>query len=542
MKEGSFVRAAMPWVTMGLAGGLALVPAARAAELKLRSLDSRVISVALFKNGLAFVIREAELPRAEARVRLEGLPVPVHGTFWAWSPGRPEAVRRLVAFLEPRKTTAPALSLADLLLANAGRDVEVTFNDGRTVRGRVVAPEDRAPAGDAAPGAPHARALPMIAVQGGTVAFDPSAMQRLQVLGAPPYTEIDRQEAQAALELEAAGGADAKLQLIYLSRGATWSPSYSVELVGKDKARVTAKAEIINELEDLDGADVRLVTGYPNVAFSGVEDPIAMRGDLAAFLAALGARGGARELRNSVMSQSIALDELREAAPAYSTQPPAGERADEMFLYPLPNFSLARGRRAYVPLFSVDAAAEHLYELNLDDRVRDDRFEPTPGAAQAPLEIWHSVRLANSGTVPWTTAPAMATRGGALVAQDVLSYAAPGATTKLRITRVTDLLAEADEFEIARKPRAVEVYGHVYDEITVRGVAEVASFRDEDVTVSVTKNLTGEVLSTTPEAKVDRSAQRLFAENPTSVLHWSLPLKARSKITLEYRYKVLIRI
>jgi len=235
------------------------------------------------------------------------------------------------------------------------------------------------------------------------------------------------------------------------------------------------------------------------------------------------------------------VDRLEETR-AYSTAPPTGERVDELFLYPLPKFSLARGQRAYVPLFSLDVAAEHLYELNLDDRVRDNRFQPSATSPQAPLEIWHRVRLANSGAVPWTTGPALATRDGALVAQDELSYAPPGGSSTLRITRVGDLHADADEFEIERKPRALEAYGRVYDEITVRGVAEIASFRDEDVTLTVTKQLTGAVLATTPEGKLDRSAQRLFAVNPSSTIHWSLPLKARGSVRLEYRYKVLIQI
>jgi hypothetical protein len=136
----------------------------------------------------------------------------------------------------------------------------------------------------------------------------------------------------------------------------------------------------------------------------------------------------------------------------------------------------------------------------------------------------------------------MATRGGAIVAQDALDYAAPGGTSTLRITRVSDLHADADEFEVERKQRALEAYGHVYDEITVRGVAEVTSYRDEDITLTVTKALTGAVMTTAPTAKVDRSAQRLFAVNPSSTIHWSLPLKARGKLRLEYRYKVLIQV
>ncbi len=535
------MRAAMLWKAFGAGLLVAAAPVARAEGLKPQSLDSRVTSVALFKNGLAFVTREAELPHADSRLRLEALPVPVHGTFWAWAPGQPEAVRRLVASLEPSKSTGPAASLEEVLLANRDRDLEVLLADGKLFKGRALAPpervEDRVDPARIVPG----RSPLMFATSGGgTVVFDPSSIQRISVSGGPPQTEVSRSVQKARLELEAAGGG--KLDIVYLSRGASWAPSYSVDLIGNDRARVTAKAEIINELEDWDGADVKLVTGFPNIAFSSVDDPIAMRGDLAAFLNAIGAGAGANQPQSGLLRQNIAFDRAVEEAVAYSTAPPAGERADELFLYPVPKFTLARGQRAYVPLFSADVAATHLYELSLDDRVRDNRFEPPPSGPQPPLEIWHRVRLTNSGTVPWTTGPAIATRDNALVAQDALDYAAPGGTSTLRITRVSDLHADADEFEVERKPRALEAYGHVYDEITVRGLAEVTSFRDEDITLTVTKSLTGAVLTTAPLAKVDRSAQRLLAVNPSSTIRWSVPLKARDKVRLEYRYKVLIQV
>ena len=108
------MRATIVWMAIGAGLVLATSPEPRAAELKPQTLDSRVTSVALFKNGLAFVTREAELPHVDARLRLDGLPVPVHGTFWAWSPGRPDAVRRLVASLEPSKTVGRALSLEEI--------------------------------------------------------------------------------------------------------------------------------------------------------------------------------------------------------------------------------------------------------------------------------------------------------------------------------------------------------------------------------------------------------------------------------------------
>ena len=69
----------------------------------------------------------------------------------------------------------------------------------------------------------------------------------------------------------------------------------------------------------------------------------------------------------------------------------------------------------------------------------------------------------------------------------------------------------------------------------------VTSFRDADVRLEVTKDLQGEVLSSTPQAKADTTARGLRAVNPTNVLTWELPLKARAKLKIEYRYRILLR-
>src|SRR5262245_46823188 len=191
---------------MILAAGLALptvcaVGAVRAAEIKPQALDSRVTSIALFKNGLAFVTREAALPGSAARLSVDGLPVPVHGTFWAWSPGRPDAVRGLVASLEPSASIGAAASLEEVLLANTDRDVEVLLADGKVFRGRAVPPPDRHDDDGVVP----ARILPgrgplVFALSGGgTVVFEPASIQRISVAGGVPRTDVDRRTPKARL-------------------------------------------------------------------------------------------------------------------------------------------------------------------------------------------------------------------------------------------------------------------------------------------------------------------------------------------------------
>ena len=62
----------------------ALLPVARAADAPA---TSKIVSVDLFKNGLAVVRREATLGKAGAYI-LDDVPDPIHGTYWIESPSR----------------------------------------------------------------------------------------------------------------------------------------------------------------------------------------------------------------------------------------------------------------------------------------------------------------------------------------------------------------------------------------------------------------------------------------------------------------------
>ena len=60
-----------------------------------------------------------------------------------------------------------------------------------------------------------------------------------------------------------------------------------VDISEPNKARLAAKAEVMDEVCDLNGVDVKLVTGFPNLQFADIVSPIAMKENLAQFLQSL---------------------------------------------------------------------------------------------------------------------------------------------------------------------------------------------------------------------------------------------------------------
>jgi len=84
----------------------------------------------------------------------------------------------------------------------------------------------------------------------------------------------------------------------YLARGITWGSGYRIDLSDEKTARFSAEAQIINEMTDIESAQVDLVTVFPNIQFPDVPNPVAMSQTLADFLRSLStgrAEGGERK-------------------------------------------------------------------------------------------------------------------------------------------------------------------------------------------------------------------------------------------------------
>jgi hypothetical protein len=509
------------------------------------ALESRVRTVALFKNGFAFVRREAVAPAGARSVRMDQLPVPVHGTFWIAGDPAQVKVGSATARTDRLVERSPALTVEEILRANVGRSMTLFLSDKESISGTLIAmpePDPEAP-GDLRP-MPRSPALLLLETTGGTVALAPGEVRRIAVEGEPLAREVERSRAGSSLTLalEPQGTGDVPLSVLYVERGLTWAPSYAIDLSDPDQALLTAKAEVLDEAEDLEGATLQLVTGFPNLRFSQVTSPVAMQGDLEGFLAAL--RGSQQGDFDVMLGQNFLSNVAyrAEAAPAFPTTdaPADGLTVEDLFLYEVPDVTLKRGERGLYPLFSAQVPYEHVYEWEIPDTLegssqRRGREEPDV------VDIWHSVRLVNESGVPWTTAPAMTMKDGHLLGQDVLSYTPVGARRTVRITRAVEIQGDRAEYEVTRDRNAGSFYGSTYDRVSVRGEIRVTNLKAEAVRLEITKHVQGEVAANPDEARVVAVAEGLRRVNPTTRLTWDLPLEPGEDRTLTYSYSLFVR-
>ena len=104
-----------------------------------------------------------------------------------------------------------------------------------------------------------------------------------------------------------------------------------------------------------------------------------------------------------------------------------------------------------------------------------------------------------------------------------------------------NLLAEQAEFEIDRQRNAATFYGRQYDRVKVKGELKLINRLEKNVNVEVTKDLSGEVIETSPQAKDVTTAKGLKRVNTGHRLTWSIELEAGEETTLTYVYEVFVR-
>jgi hypothetical protein len=309
------------------------------------------------------------------------------------------------------------------------------------------------------------------------------------------------------------------------------------------------KSTLINDVEDLEDTNIYFVVGYPNFQFSDILSPMALEQNLNQFISAL--QRGRNEFMghspmSNVMRQSVSfaaemrrdeLDYNYSAIKDWSAMP-----EEDLFFYEKTGVNLKKGERAYYHIFSEEVDCKHIYEWRVPNTTEvDARGYRNSQNEETPEQVWHSLKLTNSTNQPWTTAPAFAIKADKPISQDIINYTPKGATTNLKLTVATDIKTNRQEQEVERQ-RDIKLYRYSYDLVTVEGKLFVKNHKNKDVTMEITKTLTGEVLeaSHSPEITKIAAGIKFKGVNNESVITWNFPLKSGEERELTYKYQVYV--
>jgi hypothetical protein len=339
------------------------------------------------------------------------------------------------------------------------------------------------------------------------------------------------------------GGAE--LRITYLARGMAWAPSYRVTLGEESRLHLEQKAVLRNELEELEEARVKLISGYPSIEFSHVRSPLAPGNDWATFFRELQRRTGAdHAMASNVMSQIQSWEPDRGGAPDLDLVP--GVEGVDIHYQDIGVVSLREGESLLVPVVQGEAPFERVVEWIIPD-TRDaqgrhrERNRWSQEEELLEPEVWDAIRFRNPLTIPMTTAPAMVIEQGRFRGQRLSTWVNPGDETTLRITRALSIHTLSSEQEEEGARDLVRIGGHDYRRTRVRGELQITSYRAEPVKLLIRRALSGEVLEADGDPTQVLREEGATSVNPRTELRWELELAPREERTLTYLYHVRVR-
>lgn len=490
-------------------------------------------SVAIFKNGTAFVIRSGEVSPVDGRFRLgaEYLPPAKFGTVWLSSPDA--SITAVTTQVDTIEKTRDAFSWVELLKSNLGKEVQLQVKDDRSVSGTL-----------------HQAGHSMVVVhtEGATEFIPTNSVTHVMVFG-EAETQTTERIAERSMQVQFDRPRNAPtLDLMYLRDGLAWFPQYRIDLTGEKSGHLHFRAQIANDAEDITDSELNVVVGVPNFSFANMPDPLFFWNDIEGFVNRFQPNNpnrGFMQNRADMAMPAMAYDQ--ESSGTGMPAPPVdlqGESMEDLYYYRIPNVTIPAGGRAMYTIFSRDLKLEHIYESRLPANGAD-RYAYQEVARPMPQEVEHKLKLYNESSEPFTTGSAMVFREDdgeyRPISQDKLTYTAPGSHSYLTLTTAPDVEVRHKEEESSRQENAKRENKVQYDLVQVAGEVIVANRKDKAIRLDVRRRITGELGTSSETWLKARQVSFSTGLNPVTEVCWELELDPGEELTIEYQYEIYVR-
>jgi len=266
-------------------------------------LNTKAKNIAVFKNGLGFFMREGTVRLNEGWAVTEYVPNSSLGSLWITSLDKDSILEEVVGFKEDVQRSFEAISIEELLGSNIGSKVKITYGD-KIIEGTIKSvPEAREYEKGEGGRTDYARnvydtrlqpklaAIVIVDTGDGELVLNKSNILKVEFPKGFSASYLTKEKAKRIRFKVAGPKKEAKIGLSYLQKGMSWVPSYLINIEESKKARITMKATLINDAEDLENVDFFFVVGYPNFLYADVLSPMALEESLTQFLQVLRREG-----------------------------------------------------------------------------------------------------------------------------------------------------------------------------------------------------------------------------------------------------------
>ncbi|CAF5100115.1 unnamed protein product, partial [Rotaria sp. Silwood1] len=337
----------------------------------------------------------------------------------------------------------------------------------------------------------------------------------------------------------------------YLTFGITWAPSYNLVLLSSEdpsikRLRLSSKAVILNDIENMNVDNLFCIVGFPNVSkFASVVDPIISGEDVKAFLDRLkqceveSSRshhyGNANIMSNSVMMQQavMPISSTGNNGPSDSQQ---DSGVDDLHLYEFKNVLLQKKERLMLPIFDIEIPYKDVYHCKIDATRTENIFYGHDEKKDFE-EVWHSVEFENISNFVWTTAPIVITKGQLeqqFIGQDKLTYTLKGSTTFVNLTKALDVRVQLDEKVTVTNSKQFTLFRVHYQTDQIDGKILVMNYKSEEVVVVITATLMGKMNNYSIAPKKDAVKADNNVANQRHDIQWEVNIKPKQTLEIKY--------
>lgn len=486
-------------------------------------------SVSVFKNGTAFFVKAGEVKPVNQTwiIEQEDIPSALFGTLW-FQGGSLTSVTGAQEEVETKRKT---VHIHEVMEANIGKQVRITTKENLNYEGKILSAN-----------------ITFISIQT-TNRYEhilTPLISGFSFTEAPEMQTVEKKQ-QQRIRLGFGNTQPAQnLQMMYLEKGIGWFPNYLIELTGEKTARLTMRAEIVNDAEDITDAEVNVVVGAPNFSVGGGVSPLVSNRSLEEFMNSL--NQGNNDWRsipysNALMNQSISYSFEQPADFEENTPNVEGSEQEDLYFYTLKGVTLAKGSRAFYQIQQTDIPVEHIYEVNLRPNVEQRSYYDLP-VSEEKNEVLHQIKITNPGKQPFTTGTAMVVKkeGETLkpISQDQLNYTPAGGFSMVKITTAPDVKVAHKEEETSREENKLRKNRINYDLISVSGEITIKNYKSKPIEINIRRAISGELKNSNADwLKAKRISMNQQANETTDVC-WELSMKVGEEKVVKYSYQVYV--
>jgi hypothetical protein len=495
----------------------------------------RTESVAVFKNGLGFFMREGEVALRDGWCVAEAVPPAAFGTLAIYAVSEDCVVDivgsgsgELVEF-DDRDAPDTVEARKARLEASRNLNVELQYErHDRTLKaaGKLVSvgPE-----------------FVILQSDTGDAAVPLAAIETMQVLDLPLRIHVHSEGDEPPKKV--------RLGMAYLRKGVTWIPEYTLNVIDEETAELSLRGTVVNEAEDLIHSDVRLVVGVPHFVHTNYMAPIAVGQTIRHIGAAVASQmnGVPQQVMTQVMNRAAivqnAAPTIREPVDTTSVVESTvdsgagnlqralgdlpqlgGAAATDYTVYTKEDLTLRRGEKAILTLMTRKIRYSHIYHW-------------TP-----PRQMNHALLLHNTTDSAWTTGPCLVLSDGRPLSEDLLRYTPRGATGELPVTAAINIAHSKTEREVDRKLKAHHVPHNVYfDLVTLEGELRLHNYEDRPVLITVDNIVPGKPIFVDDDGRMAADPNKLKIDQREGRVSWRITLEPDERRTLRYKYERYVR-